>query len=73
MSPSQTRDCPVCNREFSSFLNLARHMVLSDRPDGSHIEWLEDFLGAPFQAFGWGKDRAIANRLGRHWQRNRSW
>lgn len=58
--------CPVCGNSFESFLNLARHMVLKDRPEGEHIQWLEKFLGKPFAEFGWGADKKIALSLKAH-------
>jgi hypothetical protein len=66
--------CPLCNdREFSSFLNLARHMVLSERPNGPHQQWLQDFLRLPFESYAFGKDKAIAIRLKAYWDKHRSW
>ena len=66
--------CPLrCDKEFSSFLNLARHMVLSDRPDGRHQRWLQAFLGLPFVDYAFGKDKAIALRLKAYWDKHRSW
>lgn len=65
--------CPVCQKTFNSFLNLARHMVLKDRPGGEHVQWLEEFLGRPFVEFGWKSDKQIAASLRRHWMRARSW
>lgn len=58
--------CPVCGEDFNSYLNLARHMVLKDRPSGEHIQYLEDVLGKPFAEFGWKSDRKIAAALSRH-------
>ena len=58
--------CPICNRDFNSFLNLARHMVLIDRPNadrpsgGQHVKFLENLLNKPFTEFGWRKDAQIA-------------
>ncbi|GAH76359.1 unnamed protein product, partial [marine sediment metagenome] len=52
--------CPVCGRCFESFLDLARHMVLSDRPNGEHIQWSESLLDEPFAEFGWKSDKKIA-------------
>lgn len=66
--------CPLCfDREFSSFLNLARHMVLSERPYGPHQQWLQKFLGLPFEKYAFGKDKAIALKLRAYWVRHRSW
>ena len=66
--------CPLpCEKEFSSFLNLARHMVLSDRPDGMHQRWLQGFLRLPFQHYAFGRDKAIALRLKAYWDKTRSW
>ena len=61
--------CPVCGNEFSSYLNLARHMVQKDRPSatnpegGEHILYLEGVMGRPFTDFGWGKDKQIGIAL----------
>ena len=70
--------CPVCGRGFKSFLNLARHMVMSDRPIGNrpageHIRWLELFLNKPFVEFGWGSDKKIAIALRNYWVKHRGW
>jgi hypothetical protein len=66
--------CPVCHKkEVSSFLNLARHMVLSDRPNGIHQQWLQEFLNLPFEKYAFGKDKAIAMRLRAYWVKYKSW
>jgi len=66
--------CPVCNKEFDTFLNLARHMVLiKGGLTGEHIEWLEGFLGVPSDNFTSGKDKKIAIRLEKYWRKYRSW
>jgi hypothetical protein len=62
--------CPVCRiKEYDSFLNLARHMVLKDRPAGPHQIWLQRFLGLPFERYAFGKDKAIALRLKAYWEK----
>ncbi len=69
-----TISCPLClHREFASFLNLARHMVLSDRPAGPHQRWLQSFLNRRFEQYAFGKDKAIAMRLKAYWDKNGSW
>jgi len=69
-----TISCPLCpDKEFSSFLNLARHMVLSDRPTGAHQRWLQSFLNKRFEEYAFGKDKAIAMRLKAYWDKKRSW
>lgn len=66
--------CPLCpDREFSSFLNLARHMVLSDRHDGPHKRWLQLFLSRSFEQYAFGKDKAIAMRLKAYRDKNKAW
>lgn len=55
--------CPVCRKAFNSYLNLARHMVLKDRPLGEHIQYLERLLNKPFAEFGWKSDAKIAAAL----------
>lgn len=60
--------CPVCGDEFSSYLNLARHMVQKDRPVGNkpagkHILYLEILTGRPFADFGWKRDKQIGIAL----------
>lgn len=65
--------CPVCQSEHSSFLNLARHMVMKDRPDGPHQEWLQDFLGLQFVEYAFGKDKAIGIQLAKHWKKRGRW
>ena len=57
------RICPVCGSEHATYLNLARHMVLKDRPYGSHQQWLESFLNLPFEKYGFGHDKYIAVQL----------
>jgi DNA-directed RNA polymerase subunit RPC12/RpoP len=70
----RTINCPLCpDREFDSFLNLARHMVLSDRPTGAHQRWLQSFLNRRFEEYAFGKDKAIAMRLKAYWDKKRSW
>jgi len=65
--------CPLCpEREFTSFLNLARHMVLSDRPDGDHQIWLQAFLNRRFEEYAFGKDKAIAMRLRAYWDKSKA-
>lgn len=73
MATADEVSCPVCGRSFNSFLNLARHMVLKDRPSGEHIKWLEKFLGRPFVEFGWKSDKKIAVALKRHWIQFQRW
>jgi hypothetical protein len=66
--------CPLClDKEFDSFLNLARHMVLSDRPNGNHQRWLQSFLNRRFEEYAFGKDKAIAMYLKAYWDKNKSW
>lgn len=65
--------CPVCHKTFNSYLNLARHMVLKDRPDGEHIQYLERFLGKPFVEFGWRSDKKIATALKNYWLKHKKW
>jgi len=60
--------CEVCGRSFSSYLNLARHMVLKDlptpgKPPGAHIMRLEEIMSQPYRAFGHGSDKRIAIAL----------
>lgn len=73
MAATDEVSCPVCGSNFNSFLNLARHMVLKDRPSGEHIQWLEGFLDRPFVEFGWKSDKKIALSLKRHWMQFGSW
>ena len=47
-------------RRSVPYLNLARHMVLSDRPNGAHIQWLSNLLGQDFVDFGFGSDKKIS-------------
>ena len=71
--------CPICNRDFNSFLNLARHMVLVDRPNidrpggGQHAKFLEKLLDKPFIDFGWRKDAQIATALRERYKEKRTW
>jgi len=59
----KTRVCPVCRSEHGSYLNLARHMVLKDRPNGPHQQWLQNFLNIPFEEYAFGRDKYIAVQL----------
>ena len=64
--------CPVCQKDFSSYLNLARHMVQKDRATGDeHIQYLEEVLGKPFSEFGWRSDKKIATALKKHLSQQR--
>ncbi len=65
--------CPVCQEAFNSYLNLARHMVLKDRPNGEHIQYLERFLGKTFAEFGWRSDARIATALKHYLLKHREW
>jgi hypothetical protein len=70
--------CPVCNDEFRSYMDLAKHMVQKDRPiggkpKGPHIIYLEMILGRPYIYFGWGKDKKIAIALANYWKKYKSW
>jgi hypothetical protein len=65
--------CPVCGKEHDSYLNLARHMVLKDRPDGEHQLWLQDFLGKEFPEYAFKHDRDIANALRKYWTQHKTW
>lgn len=65
--------CPVCKEELNTFLNLASHMVLKERTSGEHQMWLEKFLGAPFEIYGFGNDKKIAIRLQNYWKKHKSW
>jgi len=55
--------CPVCAKAFGSYLNLAKHMVLTGRPAGAHIQWLSQFLGQDFSEFGFASDKRISIAL----------
>jgi len=65
-------ECPVCGKDFNSYLNLARHMVLKDRPEGNHIQYLESIMGKPFVEFGWKSDKKIAVELKKHMTKHNS-
>jgi len=65
--------CPVCSEEKDSYLNLARHMVLKDRPDGEHQQWLQAFLKKEFPEYAFKHDKDIANALRRYWTKYRCW
>lgn len=65
--------CPICAEEFDSYLNLARHMVLKDRPSGEHQQWLQDFLHREFPEYAFRHDKDIGNALRRFWTVHRSW
>jgi hypothetical protein len=48
-------------------------MVLSERPDGPHQQWLQGFLELPFVSYDFRKDKAIALRLKAYWEKHKSW
>jgi hypothetical protein len=66
--------CCCCGDAFDSYLNLARHMILKDRPAGNrpageHILLLEEILGEPYESFGWGSDKRIAVALRQYYSK----
>jgi hypothetical protein len=48
-------------------------MVLSERPNGPHQQWLQRFLKLPFESYAFGKDKAIALKLEAYWKKHKSW
>jgi len=67
--------CPVseCRKTFSTFLDLARHMIMTDRPRivfpaGQEICWLEDHLSKDFLELGWRSDKKVATVLAKLWK-----
>lgn len=69
--------CPVldCEKSYNSFLDLAKHMIMTDRPNvmrasGEEIDWLERHLGKEFEHIGWKSDKKIALALKRIWKYN---
>jgi hypothetical protein len=48
-------------------------MVLKDRYDGSHQQWLQSFLNRSFEEYAFGKDKAIAMRLKAYWDKHGTW
>jgi len=68
-----TQFCPVCGKEFDSYLNLARHMVQTGRPSGEHQQWLQAFLGKTFPEYAFRHDKDIATALRRYWIEYRMW
>jgi len=48
-------------------------MVMKDRPDGPHQEWLQDFLGLQFAEYAFGKDKAISIQLAKYWKKYGKW
>ena len=65
--------CPVCGEEKTTSLNLARHMVMSDRPSGPHQEWLQSFLKKEFPQYAFKHDSDVARALDRYWAKHHSW
>ena len=45
-------------------------MVMKDRPDGPHQEWLQNFLGLPFVEYAFGHDKTIGIKLRTYWENN---
>lgn len=64
--------CPVCFDEFTTFLNLAGHMVLKKgRPNtGEHFEWLTMFVDPDFRRVAWGNDKNVGKALEAIWRNN---
>ena len=65
--------CPECGVEKSTYLNLSRHMVLSDRPDGPHQQWLQSFLHKEFPQYAFKHDKDVAVALERYWVKHYAW
>jgi len=66
-----SKTCPVCGQEYDSYLNVARHMVMKDRPNGEHQLWLQDLLNREFPEYAFKHDRDIANALRKYWNQHR--
>ena len=47
-------------------------MVMKDRPDGLHQEWLQKLLGLPFVEYAFGNDKVIGIKLREYWEKNHS-
>ena len=60
MKSTQPLSCPVCLTYDGGSLNMARHMVQSDRPGGPHQEWLVEALDRRFGEYAFKNDRLIA-------------
>ena len=71
--PSSVPPCPECQVEKSTYLNLASHMVLSDRPDGPHQQWLQSFLRREFPEYAFKRDKDVAKALERYWVKHHTW
>lgn len=65
--------CPVCWAEKSTYSDLARHIVTSDRPSGPHQQWLQSFLNKEFPQYAFKRDSDVAKALERYCVRNHSW
>jgi hypothetical protein len=65
--------CPVCGKNHDSFLNLAEHMVRSERRklNEGHQLWLSIFTGKPFDEYAFGKDGQIAILLQKFYRKHR--
>jgi len=66
-------ECPICRKEYNSFLNLARHMVMTERrkEHEGHQLWLSLFTGKPFVEYAFGKDGQIAILMQKYYRRKR--
>ena len=66
------QNCPVCGEEHSTFLNLERHMVQSERHEkGEHQEYLALLTGKPFAEYAFHNDHAIAMLLQKYYKKLR--
>jgi len=67
--------CPIehCTYESSSFLDLLRHMVESERSKtfSDHQIWLTDALGTEFAEYAFKKDRRIADLFSHYYRHTR--
>lgn len=67
----ELKRCPIdgCTYISSTFIDLLRHMVESERnrlnPLG-HREWLKEALGAQFADYAFGQDRKVADLFAKY-------
>jgi hypothetical protein len=66
-------ECPICKKEFESFLELAGHMILivQNEKHDEHQLWLSFFTGKPFAGNISGKERQIAVLMQKYYDKNR--
>jgi hypothetical protein len=66
------QECPVCKKEYNSFLELAGHMIfiVQNEKHDEHQLWLSFFTKKPFVGNSSGKDSQIAALMQNYYNKN---